>query len=152
MLGSDGEMRSRMARYAGTASAVAPIVRRLARDDELRDDLRVVLEAARKLYDDLSSEEPLKITRKIFTDTDVRKQIDKALEAIEDAGSLVRQARTPNRAWLGWLIAGGVIGGVAALFFTPKTGPTMRRWASNVTGMAGGAISGSSDYSTPMAA
>ncbi len=152
MLGSDGEMRNRMARYAGTASAMAPIVRRLARDDELRDDLRVVLEAAKKLYDDLSNEEPLRITRKIFTDADVRKQIDKALGAIEDAGSHVREARAPSRAWMGWLIAGGVIGAVVAMFFTPKTGPTMRRWASNVTGMATRSDIGSSDFSTPMAA
>ena len=148
MLGSDREMMSKVARYAGTASAVAPLARRLATDDELRDDLRVALDAARKLYDDLSSEEPLKITRKIFTDTDVREQIDKVLAAIEDAGSHVRQARAPSRAWLRWLIAGGIIGGAAVLFFTPKTGPTMRRWASNVTGMAGGAGSGGSDYST----
>jgi gas vesicle protein len=152
MLGSNGEMRSKVARYAGTASAMAPVVRRLARDDQLRDDLRVVLEAARKLYDDLSSEEPLKVTRKIFTDSDVRKQIDTALAAIEDASGHLRDARKPSRAWLGWLIAGGIIGGIVALFFTPKTGPTMRGWASNVTGKVGGGGSTGSDFSAPMTA
>jgi hypothetical protein len=152
MLGSDGEIRSRMARYTGTASAMAPIVRRLARDEELRDDLRVVLEAVRRLYGDLSHDDALKITRKIFTDADVRKQIDRALEAIEDAGSHVRSARKTSRAWLGWLLAGGVIGAIAAMYFTPKTGSTMRRWTSNVTGMATGPRTSRSDYSKPMAA
>ena len=79
MLGSNGETKGQVARYAGTAKALAPVVRRLASDAELRDDLRVVLQAGRKLYDDLSTDEPLSVTRRIFTDAEVRKQIDRAL-------------------------------------------------------------------------
>ncbi len=145
---SNGE--SRVARYAGTASALAPVVRRLASDAELRDDLKVVLEAGKKLYDDLSVEEPLTLTRKIFTDANVRQQIDKALLAIEDASAHVRPPRKRSRAWLAGLVVGSIIGGAAALFFAPKTAPTMRRWASSAT--TGGDSTSSSDFRTPMAA
>ncbi len=151
MLGSNGEMRGRVSRYTEMASAIAPVVRRLARDTEFRDDVKVALEAGKKLYDDLSADEPLKVTRKIFTDAEVRKQIDKALLAIEDAGDHVRHARRRNRAWLAWMIAGGIIGGIVALAYSPKTGPTVRRWASNATTMGGASASGS-EFDTSMAA
>jgi len=121
--------RVRVLRAAGAASAAAPYVRRTApyvrrimSDDELREDLRRIVQSARHLYEELSDEG----VSKLF-DEDVRKDIDKIMEAVQEAGE--RIVTPPRRGHTGaWVVGGTLIGvAVAGVLIYPPTRKAIMR-------------------------
>ena len=121
--------RVRVLRAAGAASAAAPYVRRTApyvrrimSDDELREDLRRIIGSARHLYQELSDEG----VSKLF-DEDVRKDLDKIMEAVQEAGE--RIVAPPPRSHTGaWVVGGTLIGvAVAGLLIYPATRKTIMK-------------------------
>ena len=120
--------RVRMLKAAGAASAAAPYVRRIMSDEELRDDLRRIIRSARHLYDQLSDEGVSKLL-----DDDVRKDVDKIMEAVQGAGERIV---APRRSHTGaWVVGGTLIGAaVAGLLIYPTT----RRVIMRAAGMSDG--------------
>jgi hypothetical protein len=118
-----------MLRAAGAASAAAPYVRRIVRDDELRSDLRALVEAARHLFDEIAASGPSKLL-----DDDVRKDLDRIVASLQGAGGRVVHQRRRS-GWVRWAIGGAVIGGtVAGLLIYPAT----RRQLMRAVGMSQG--------------
>ncbi len=60
---------------AGYAGA-RPVIERLLYDDDLRDNIRVFIESARKISDELSGEDPGEIVTRLWDDDKLRKQIE----------------------------------------------------------------------------
>ena len=110
------ENRAKVLRAAGAASAAAPYVRRIMKDDELRDDLRALIVAGRHLYAGLTENGAAKLLEE-----DVRKDLDQIVASLQDASE--RVIRPPrNSHWAAWVVGGTLIGGaLAGLLIYPGT-------------------------------
>jgi hypothetical protein len=89
--------KKKAAAAAGAVEAARtnPYVQRVIEDDDLRDNVRVAFEAARDAYERLSSG---KATAKTLTDDKkFHKDLQKAAEALKDAGSSLRQGPKKKR-------------------------------------------------------
>jgi len=106
-----------------------PVVERLLYDDDLRDNIRTFIEAARNILDELSDESPTEIAAKLWDDTKLRKEIEEAAEAIQEGTKRVRGQRVGGGGSGKTLLFLALAGGVGFLFLNPKTGPEARRIA-----------------------
>ena len=111
------------AAYAGAR----PVAERLLYDDDLRDNLRVFIESARTILDELSGEDPADIVTRLWDDDKLRKQVEAAAGAAQEGtkrvrGQKVRQSGGGGRKLLFLLL----LVGVGFLFLSPKTGPQAR--------------------------
>lgn len=122
-------------RFIPIASVVAayegarPVVERLLYDDDLRDNLRIFIESARNIYNELSDEGATDIVARLWDDDKLRKQVEAAALAAQQGsrrvrGEKVREGGGGSRILLLLLAAG-----VAFLFLNPRTGPEARRLA-----------------------
>jgi predicted metal-dependent RNase len=105
-------------RAAGAATVAAPYVRRLARDEKLRDDVKIVMDNVRHLYDEVSEEG----VGSLVTDEQIRHQVDTILAALQDAGERLMRPRRRTSAWVPVLIIGGGadVGVGAVLAYPPS--------------------------------
>ena len=75
-----------VAAYAGAK----PVIERLLYDDELRDNIRVFIEATRRILDELSDEDPTDIVARLWDDDKLRKQVEAAAGAAQEGSKRVR--------------------------------------------------------------
>ncbi len=119
------------AAYAGAR----PIAERLLYDDDLRDNIRSFIEAARNIYEELSDEDPTDIVARLWDDDKLRSQVEAVAEAAQEGAKRVRGERVRRRGGGGFgtllLIVAGALG---FLFLYPKTGPQARRIAMDIYG------------------
>jgi hypothetical protein len=110
--------RSSAARYSSVAMAMLPVVRKLGADKQLRDDFRHVIKSGQRVSDHIQGEGAGKKARLLMTDPEVSAQLDRAIDALEDAAKRIRHATVPEpRHWGRWLLLGGaVVAGMAYLF------------------------------------
>ncbi|QIN81913.1 hypothetical protein GBA63_04095 [Rubrobacter tropicus] len=118
------------AAYAGAR----PVAERLLYDDDLRDNIRVFIESARTILDELSGEDPTEIVGRLWDDDKLRKQVEAAAGAAQEGTKRVRGQRVKQggggRGFLFLLL----VAGVAFLFLNPKTGPSARNFAKQAYG------------------
>jgi hypothetical protein len=119
---------------AAALSGARPVAERLLYDDDLRDNIRTLLESTRKILNEVSDEEPTEIVTKLWDDPKLRKEVEAAVEAVQEGsrrmrGQRVRGGGRSGRFLLLLLIAGG-----AFLFLSPQTGPEARRVAGDIYG------------------
>lgn len=123
-----------VATMAAIYSGARPILERLLYDDNLRDNIRDFIEAARKITDELSDESPDKIVTRLWDDDKLRKQVEMAAGAVQQGNKRVRGQRVRGGGGgfklVFWLISGAV----AFLFLNPKTGPQARQIVSDAIG------------------
>ncbi len=115
-------MATLTAAYAGAK----PVAERLLYDDDLRDNLRVFIESARNILDELSGEDPAEIVGRLWDDDKLRKQVEAAAGAAQEGskrvrGQKVRQGGGGRKLFFLLLLAA-----VGFLFLSPKTGPQAR--------------------------
>jgi hypothetical protein len=122
------ENRVRALQAAGAASAAAPYVRRIVTDDRLRDDVRTIVNSAKHLYDSLAGEGASKLL-----DDDIRKDVDRIMEAAQEAGDRVLHPRRTN--WAAWIAVGAVVVGAiaGAVIYKPS-----REYLKRSVGMSDG--------------
>jgi hypothetical protein len=109
--------KKKAAKAGAAAAAVkrSPYVKRLAEDEELRQNLWSAYESARTAFGRLQNgKHP---TTQIFDDKRLQKDIKSAAESFKDASVALREApkRRRKRGGLGRLILLGVVGGGIAL-------------------------------------
>jgi hypothetical protein len=106
---------------AGTAVAAAKenaYLKRIADDDDLRDNVRVAFEAARDAYGRLNhGKAPTKV---LLDDRKFHKDLHRSAEAMRDVSDSLRTGKRKRKAkrsgmGLGTLLAATVIGGIVAL-------------------------------------
>ena len=114
------------AAYAGAR----PVAERLLYDDDLRDNLRVFIEAARKIIDELSDEEPTEIIARLWNDDKLRKQVEAAAGAAQEGTKRVRGEKVRSGGRGGRLLFLTLTGATGFLFLNPRTGPQARKLVS----------------------
>ena len=118
------------AAYAG----VKPLAERLLYDDDLRDNIRVFIESARSILDELSDEEPTEIVTRLWADDKLRKQVEAAAGAVQQGSKRVRGQKVRGGGRGGRLLFLILIAAVASLFLNPRTGPQVRDLAKQAYG------------------
>jgi hypothetical protein len=129
---------SRLIPVATLATAYAgakPVIERLLYDDDLRDNIRVFIDSAREIMDDISGEQPTEIVSKLWDDDKLRKRIEAAAEAAQQGSKRVRGERVRSGGGRGRLLLLLVlVAAVGFLFLHPRTGPRARRVARDAYG------------------
>jgi hypothetical protein len=120
------------AALAGLYEGARPVAERLLYDDDLRDNIRVFIESAQKIYDELNGEDPTKVVQRLWDDDKLRKQVEAAAGAAQQGAKRVRgeKVRTGGRGSRLLLLA--LAGGLGYLFLSPQTGTQARRIANDV--------------------
>jgi hypothetical protein len=131
---TNGHRHSSAVKYASIAGAAAPYVKKIARDKQLRDDLRSLIASARHLYDGLAPEQ--RSGRRRHDTPEVREWIDKASAALKEVAPHGTRGKTEIQAapeatshahkWGRRLFFIGAAGTVTGLLVHPRTGRRAR--------------------------
>ena len=111
-----------------------PVAERLLYDDDLRDNVRTLIESARNILDEVSDEEPTEIVTKLWDNKKLRNEIETAVEALQEGSRRVRGQRVRSGGRSGKFLLLLLLAGGAFLFLSPQTGPEARRIAGDVFG------------------
>lgn len=104
-----------------------PVVERLLYDDELRDNIRVFIDSARSIVNELSDEDLDDAISKLWDDRKVRRHVEAAVEAAQQGSRRVRGQKVREGRGSRWVLLLFVAAG-AFLFLNPRTGPGARRF------------------------
>jgi hypothetical protein len=130
MPGTDGKEREMVnpREKAGIAIEIArPAIERIAKDEDLRENLRTAFESAARIYAgsaDGASTRTVAAARAV-SDPELQDEMKKVLAELRKAGNRARGKSESHRGRNGALIAAGLLVG---LLFNPLTGPDTRRW------------------------
>ncbi len=128
---------SRLIPVATLATAYAgakPVIERLLYDDELRDNIRVFIESARNILNELSDEGPTDIVTRLWDDDKLRKHVEAAAGAAREGSKRVRGERVRSGGGSGGILLLLLLAAVGFLFLNPRTGPQARRFAKEAYG------------------
>lgn len=117
---------------AGAAEGARPFAERLLYDEELQQNIRVFLETAKKIYEDISRDDPQKIAGRLWDDDKLRKQIEEAAHAAQEGTKRFRgeKVRSGGGGFGKLVLLGGVV--AAIVLINPKTGPEARQTVKNI--------------------
>ena len=103
------------AKKAASQARTNPYVRRIAEDEDLRQNIMDAYESARKAYSRLSNGKSP--SKQIFDDKKLQKEIKNAASSVRDASVALREApkKKKRRGGLGKLLLVGVAGAGVAL-------------------------------------
>ncbi|MDX6381172.1 MAG: hypothetical protein QOI57_2196 [Rubrobacteraceae bacterium] len=119
---------------AGALSGVRPIAERLLYDDDLRDNIRTLIDAAREIVDEVSDESPADIVTKLWDDPKLRSEVEAVAEAVQEGSKRIQGQRVRSGGRFRKLLLILLLAGGAFLFLSPKTGPEARRIAKDIFG------------------
>ena len=128
---------SRLIPVATLATAYAgakPVIERLLYDDDLRDNIRIFIESARNILDELSDESPSEIVTRLWDDDKLRKQVEAAAGAAQEGSRRVRGERVRGGGRGGKIFLLLLVAALGFLFLSPRTGPQARKFASEAYG------------------
>ena len=128
---------SRLIPVATMATAYAgakPVLERLLYDDDLRNNIRIFIESARNILDELSDESPSDIVTRLWDDDKLRKQVEAAAGAAQEGSKRVRGERVRGGGGGGKILLLLLVAALGFLFLSPRTGPQARRFAKEAYG------------------
>ena len=128
---------SRLIPVATLATAYAgakPVIERLLYDDDLRDNIRVFIESARAILDELSNESPSEVVTRLWDDDKLRKHVEAAAGAAQEGSKRMRGERVRSGGRGGGILLMLLLAAVGFLFLNPRTGPQARRFAREAYG------------------
>jgi hypothetical protein len=131
---AEGSRLIPVATLAAAYAGARPVIERLLYDDDLRNNLRVFITSARNIVDELSGEEPSEIITKLWDDDKLRKQVEAAAEAAQEGSKRVRGEKVRRGGGGRKLVLLLLVAAVGFLFFSPKTGPQVRKFAMEAYG------------------
>src|SRR4051794_36501967 len=108
--------KKQAAKARSAAEGASPYVQRVIEDAELRENVRVALENAKKAYARLTNGKP---ATKVLDDKKLHKEVKQAAESLRDAGQALREGpkkkKKKRRGGFGKLLLVGIIGTGAAI-------------------------------------
>ncbi len=122
------------ATLAAIYGGARPIAERLLYDDDLRDNIRTFIDSARKIYDEISDEDPTDIVAKLWDDDKLRSQVEAAAEAAQQGAKRVRGEKVRSGGGGFGTLLLVIVAALGFLFLYPKTGPEARRIAKDLIG------------------
>ncbi|MBA2692653.1 MAG: hypothetical protein H0U65_09195 [Rubrobacter sp.] len=114
---------------AGVYAGAKPLLERLLYDDDLRDNIRELVEAVGDIADDVSHEKPADVLMRLWDDDKLRGRIEAATGAAQQGSKRIRGERVKEGGGGGKLFFLLIVGAAAFLFLSPQTGPEARRLA-----------------------
>lgn len=146
-------MASRKDKFVDTADSVRPYVERAVKDEEVRENVKRALMAARSIYDELIGARGVTYAAtRMATDKDLQDNLRSAIDDLRQAADRVQGKDSHKGRNMTLLVTGIALG----ILFNPVTGPSTRRWLSDLVlgkdefGEAGGS-STNSNPTTPAA-
>ena len=107
--------KKQAAKARSAATGASPYVQRVIEDAELRENVRVAVENAKKAYGRLTNGKP---ATKVLDDKKLHKDMRQAAEALRDAGQALREGpkkQKKRRGGFGKLLCVGIIGAGLAI-------------------------------------
>jgi hypothetical protein len=106
--------KKQAAKARSAATGASPYVQRVIEDAELRENVRVALDNAKKAYGRLTNGKP---ASKVLDDKKLHKEVRQAAESLRDAGQALREGpkKKKRRGGFGKLLLLGIIGAGAAV-------------------------------------
>ena len=106
--------KKQAAKARSAATGASPYVQRVIEDAELRENVRVALENAKKAYGRLTNGKP---ATKVLDDKKLHKEVKQAAESLRDAGQALREGpkKKKRRGGFAKLLFVGLIGAGAAI-------------------------------------
>lgn len=106
-----------------------PYVKRAIEDEEVRENLKSAIAAARELYDELIvGRRPSAMAARVATDSDIQDNLRSAIDDLKKAATRVQGKKEHSSRNAVLLLAGIVLG----ILFNPVTGPQTRKWLSDL--------------------
>lgn len=118
-----------VAALAAFFAEARPVAERLLYDDDLRDNVRTFIEAANKVYGEVSNDSPGEIVARLWDDDKLRKHIEAATGAAQEGSRRVRGEKVKSGGRGGGIFLLFLAAAVGFLFLNPRTGPQARRLA-----------------------
>jgi hypothetical protein len=106
--------KKQAAKARSAATGASPYVQRVIEDAELRENVRVAVENAKKAYGRLTNGKP---ATKVLDDKKLHKEVKQAAESLRDAGQALREGpkKKKKRRGFGKLLLVGIVGAGAAI-------------------------------------
>jgi hypothetical protein len=112
-------------RISDKADTMKPYVERAFKDDQVRENVKGALAAARTIYDELLGQRGVTtVAPRVATDKEIQDNQRKAIEDLRDAAERV-QGKKESHAGRNMLLLTGIAIG---LLYNPVTGPATRQW------------------------
>jgi hypothetical protein len=117
-----------MANAKDRLSDAKPYVQRALQDEEVRENVKNAIAAAREIYDELiGARKPSAVAARVATDKEIQDNLRSALDELKNAANRV-QGKSEHSARNATLLLAGIVLGI---LFNPLTGPQTRRWLSD---------------------
>jgi hypothetical protein len=117
-------------RVSDTAGNVKPYVQRAVQDEELRENVKAAFQAARDVYDELLGNRGVTtIAARVATDKDIQERLRDAVDELREASERIQGKKEQHGGRNTTLLLAGIALGI---LFNPLTGPSTRKWLSDV--------------------
>jgi hypothetical protein len=117
-----------MAKARDRVIDMKPYVTRALQDEEVRENVKHAIAAAREIYDELlGGRSTTAVAARVATDKEIQDQLKTAVEDLRKAANRVQGKKEHGARNATLLIAGITLG----ILFNPVTGPQTREWITN---------------------
>lgn len=117
-----------MVRARDTISNASPYVKRALEDEEVRENVKSAIAAAREIYDELiGARKPSAVAARVATDPDLQDNFRSAVDDLRKAADRVQGKKDHSVRNATLLLTGIVLG----ILFNPITGPQTREWLAD---------------------
>ncbi|MGH3080980.1 MAG: hypothetical protein ACRDNH_07570 [Gaiellaceae bacterium] len=117
-----------MAKAKDRLSEAKPYVTRALQDEEVRENVKSAIAAAREIYDELlGGRRPTAVAARVATDKEIQDNLRTAIDDLKKAANRVQGKKEHSSRNATLLLTGIVLG----ILFNPVTGPQTREWLGN---------------------
>jgi hypothetical protein len=114
-----------MAKAKDRLSDAKPYVTRALQDEEVRENVKSAIAAAREIYDELvGGRRPTAVAARVATDKEIQDNLRSAIDDLKKAANRVQGKKEHSSRNATLLLTGIVLG----VLFNPVTGPQTREW------------------------
>jgi hypothetical protein len=121
----EGSMLKSKERISDRADRARPYVERALTDENVRENVKSALLAARTVYDELLGGRGVTtVATRVATDKEIQDSLRKAIEELRNAADRVQGKKESHTGRTALILAGIAIG----ILYNPVTGPATRQW------------------------